>query len=325
MLNNNCDMGRRKLANSKNLVNTPTLPLGKSTILSSGLGSLGCSASGGVLTWRGEVPWRYVAYVDVGVAEAVVDPMCPIIWLFPLSIDTWGSRVRMKDALGCNWGCMLGCKLAEGVKGIRKRRVERKRKIIIIDLDTSSSSGSSSSDEYDSSSSSGSSSTPHECNSFNVKLKVKLLPQQLVVMIPVIRNFQMIMIAVMRTFQMMMIASDEDFPELKVKKAKTCKCKSSKSTGCKTRAFNSSKTKVVSKPKTIKIPFLDSSDEDMSKSSKSQAKTLKSLFLNSSDEDIPNSSKSQENTSKGKASYLTSYKTRGSTSSKSKGVPKPLH
>nr|GEU55738.1 hypothetical protein [Tanacetum cinerariifolium] len=38
--------GRRKLANSKNLVYTPTLPSGKSTILSSGPGSSGCSASG---------------------------------------------------------------------------------------------------------------------------------------------------------------------------------------------------------------------------------------------------------------------------------------
>ncbi|GKE16530.1 hypothetical protein Tco_1424107 [Tanacetum coccineum] len=59
-------------------------------------------------------------------------------------------------------------------------------------------------------------------------------------------------------------SSDEDFPELKVKKAKTCKGKSSKSSGCKTRAFNSSKTKVVSKLKTVKSPFLHSSDEDMS-------------------------------------------------------------
>ncbi|GKB56505.1 hypothetical protein Tco_0912691 [Tanacetum coccineum] len=125
-------------------------------------------------------------------------------------------------------------------------------------------------------------------------------------------------------------SSDEDF-QVKVKKAKTCKdssdedmSKSLKSTGCKTKSFNSSKTKVVSKPKTVNIPFLDSSDEDMSKSSKSQAKTLKSLFLDSSDDDIPNSFKSQAKTSKGKASYLTTYKTRASTSSKSKGVPQAI-
>nr|GEX53096.1 hypothetical protein [Tanacetum cinerariifolium] len=37
--------GRRKLANSKNLVYTPTLPSGKSIILSSGPGSSGCSVS----------------------------------------------------------------------------------------------------------------------------------------------------------------------------------------------------------------------------------------------------------------------------------------
>nr|GEV57311.1 polyadenylate-binding protein RBP45-like isoform X1 [Tanacetum cinerariifolium] len=66
MSNKNCDKGRRKLANSKNFVYTPTLPSGKSTILSSGPGSSGCSASGGVLTWCGEVPWCYVAYADVG-------------------------------------------------------------------------------------------------------------------------------------------------------------------------------------------------------------------------------------------------------------------
>ncbi|GJR21460.1 hypothetical protein Tco_0969987 [Tanacetum coccineum] len=119
-------------------------------------------------------------------------------------------------------------------------------------------------------------------------------------------------------------SSDEDFPELKVKKAKTCKGKSSKSTCCKTRAFNSSKSKVVCKLKTVKSTFLDSSDEDMSKSFKSQTKTLKSPFLDSSDEDIPNSSKSQAKTSKGKASYSTAYKTRGSNSSKSKGVPQAI-
>nr|GEX52370.1 hypothetical protein [Tanacetum cinerariifolium] len=46
MSNKNCDRGRRKLANSKKLVYTPTLPSGKSIILSSGPGSSGCSASG---------------------------------------------------------------------------------------------------------------------------------------------------------------------------------------------------------------------------------------------------------------------------------------
>ncbi|GKC67987.1 hypothetical protein Tco_1100585 [Tanacetum coccineum] len=74
-------------------------------------------------------------------------------------------------------------------------------------------------------------------------------------------------------------SSDEDFPKLKVKKAKTCKGKSSKSSGCKTRAFNSSKTKVVSKPKTVKRPFLDSSDKDMSSLSSLKQKTLKSPFF----------------------------------------------
>nr|GEY03414.1 hypothetical protein [Tanacetum cinerariifolium] len=118
--------------------------------------------------------------------------------------------------------------------------------------------------------------------------------------------------------------SNEDFTELKVKKTKTCKSKSSKSIGCKTRAFNSSKSKVVCKPKTVKSPLLDISDEDMSKSSKSQTKTLKSPYLDSSDEDVPNSSKSQAKTSKGKSSYSTAYKTRRSNSFKSKGVPQAI-
>ncbi|GJU36594.1 hypothetical protein Tco_1184948 [Tanacetum coccineum] len=110
-------------------------------------------------------------------------------------------------------------------------------------------------------------------------------------------------------------SSDEDF-QVKFKKAKTCKDKSSNLTGCKTKGFNSSKTKVVSKPKTVKSSFFDSSDEDMSKSSKSTGY--------SSDDDIPNSSKSQAKTFKGKASYSTAYKTRSSTSFKSKGVPKAI-
>nr|GEU50288.1 LL-diaminopimelate aminotransferase, chloroplastic [Tanacetum cinerariifolium] len=38
--------GKRKLANSKNLVYTSILPSGKSTILSSGPGSAGCNVSG---------------------------------------------------------------------------------------------------------------------------------------------------------------------------------------------------------------------------------------------------------------------------------------
>ncbi|GJR02554.1 putative ribonuclease H-like domain-containing protein [Tanacetum coccineum] len=122
-------------------------------------------------------------------------------------------------------------------------------KIIIIDSHTSSneivsssSSGSSSSDEYDSSSSYDTSSPD------DPKPKAKLLPQQLVMMID--------------------DSSDEDFPELKVKKAKTCK--------------------------------------------------------DIRDEDILNSSKSKAKTSKGKASYLTAYKTRDFNYSKSKGVSQAI-
>ncbi|GJV35245.1 hypothetical protein Tco_1407722 [Tanacetum coccineum] len=71
-------------------------------------------------------------------------------------------------------------------------------------------------------------------------------------------------------------STDEDIPEFKFLKPKT-KGKASSSTAC----------------------CDDTSDQaDMSKSSKSQAETLKSPFLDSSDEDIPNSFKSQVKTSK---------------------------
>ncbi|GJT92764.1 hypothetical protein Tco_1081609 [Tanacetum coccineum] len=212
--------------------------------------------------------------------------------------------------------------------------------IIIIESNTSSSSISLSSDEYedeyDSSSSSGSSCSPYEYEIVSSKGPDKKL------------------------FKWYEDTTDEDILKFKILNRKA-KGKASSSTtccddtsdqefphdddssdedfpndddssdedflevhGCKTKCFNSSKTKVVSKPKTVKSPFLDSSDEDMSKSSKSQTKDLKSPFLDSIDEDIPNSSKSQAKTFKGKASYSTAYKTRGSTSSKSKGVPQAI-
>ncbi|GJV26131.1 hypothetical protein Tco_1378826 [Tanacetum coccineum] len=117
--------------------------------------------------------------------------------------------------------------------------------IIIIDSDISLSSGSSSSDEHDLSLSSGSSRFPDEYEIVSSKGQIESCSND------------------------DDDSSDDDFLELKVKKDKTCKGKSLKSTGCKIRAFNSSKTKVVCKPKTVKIPFLYSSDEDMSKSSKS--------------------------------------------------------
>ncbi|GKA81964.1 hypothetical protein Tco_0788712 [Tanacetum coccineum] len=232
--------------------------------------------------------------------------------------------------------------------------------IIIIQSDTSSSFGSSRSNEYDSSSSFGSSSYPHKYEIVSSKSPYKyLLKWYDDTTDEDIPEFKFLKRKVKDDDD----RSDEYF-QVKVKQAKTCKgksskssscktkgfkssktkvvskpktvksplldssdedmSKSSKSTGCKTKSFNSSKTKVVSKPKTVKIPFLDSSDEDMSKSSKSQAKTLKSPFLDSSDDDIPNSFKSQAKTSKGKASYSTTYKTRASTSSKSKGVPQAI-
>ncbi|GJY43209.1 hypothetical protein Tco_0431422, partial [Tanacetum coccineum] len=202
--------------------------------------------------------------------------------------------------------------------------------IIIIESNTSSSSISLSfdeyEDEYDSSSSSGSSCSPYEYEIVSSEGPDKKL------------------------FKWYEDTTDEDILKFKILNRKA-KGKASSSTtccddtsdqefphddddssdedflevhGCKTKCFNSSKTKVVSKPKTFKSPFLDSSDEDMSKSSKSQTKDLKSPFLDSINEDIPNSSKSQAKTFKGKASYSTAYKTRGSTSSKSKGVPQAI-
>ncbi|GJS10147.1 hypothetical protein Tco_0366943 [Tanacetum coccineum] len=93
--------------------------------------------------------------------------------------------------------------------------------------------------------------------------------------------------------------TDEDYANLKVKKARTFKGKSSKSKGSKTRALSCFKSKVVSKGKTMKSP-LDSSDEDIPKSTNSKGKTVTSP-LDSSDEDILKSSKSRAKTSKGKA------------------------
>ncbi|GKE34224.1 hypothetical protein Tco_1453546 [Tanacetum coccineum] len=114
-------------------------------------------------------------------------------------------------------------------------------------------------------------------------------------------------------------STDEDVPEFKILKLKT-KGKASSSTACC--------------DDTSDQEFLDdddSSDGDFpelklkkAKLAKSQAKTLKNPFLDINDEDIPNSFKSQVKTSKGKASYSTAYKTRGSNSSKSKGVPQAI-
>ncbi|GJZ76177.1 hypothetical protein Tco_0640642 [Tanacetum coccineum] len=216
------------------------------------------------------------------------------------------------------------------------------RQIIIIKSDTSLSSGSSSSDEYDSSSSSGSLSSPNEYEIVSSKGPYKYLlkwyddttdediPEFKFLKRKTKGNASSSSACCDDTSNQEFPdddnSSNEDFPDdddrndedfqVEVKKAKTCKGKSSKSTGCKTKGFNSSKTKVFSKPKTFKSPFSDSSDEDMYKSSKSTCY--------SSDDDIPKSSKSHAKTSKGKASYSTAYKTRASTSSKSKGVPQAI-
>nr|GEU47778.1 hypothetical protein [Tanacetum cinerariifolium] len=118
-----------------------------------------------------------------------------------------GRRRNDVSALPLNSEFGVGCKPAEGVKGIKKRRVERKRKIIIINLDTSLSSGSSSSDEYDSSSSSGSSSTPHEYKIVSSKgLDKKLL----------------------KWYE---DTTDDEITEFKFLKRKT-ECKASSSTAC---------------------------------------------------------------------------------------------
>ncbi|GKD52668.1 hypothetical protein Tco_1281644 [Tanacetum coccineum] len=103
-------------------------------------------------------------------------------------------------------------------------------------------------------------------------------------------------------------STDEDVPEFKFLKPKT-KGKASSSTAC---CDDTSDQEFPDDD--------DSSDEDFPELKLKKAKTCK----DSSDEDIPNSFKSQVKTSKGKASYSTAYKTRGSNSSKSKGVPQAI-
>nr|GFA58115.1 hypothetical protein [Tanacetum cinerariifolium] len=158
--------------------------------------------------------------------------------------------------------------------------------IITIDSDTSSSFGSSSSDEYDSSFS-------YDISSLDVyKIVSSKGPNKILLkwyedisddditefkfLKPILKSKASSSTAPYddtsdQDFPNDDDSNDEDFIELKVKKAKTCK----------------------GKPKNVKSLFLDSSDEDIPNSSKSNGKTLKSLFLNSSDEDIPKSSKSQ--------------------------------
>ncbi|GKC00916.1 hypothetical protein Tco_0987052, partial [Tanacetum coccineum] len=202
--------------------------------------------------------------------------------------------------------------------------------IIIIESNTSSSSISLSfdeyEDEYDSSSSSGSSCSPYEYEIVSSEGPDKKL------------------------FKWYEDTTDEDILKFKILNRKA-KGKASSSTtccddssdedfpnddyssdedflevhGCKTKCFNSSKTKVVSKPKTVKSPFLDSSDEDMSKSSKSQTKALISPFLDIIGEDIPNSSKSQAKPPKVKLLTQQLIRQEVPPLPSQKEFPKPLH
>ncbi|GKD74084.1 hypothetical protein Tco_1332366 [Tanacetum coccineum] len=170
----------------------------------------------------------------------------------------------------------------------------RSAEIIIIKSDTSSSSGSSSFDEYDSSSSSGSLSSPNEYEIVSSKGSYKYL---------------------LKWYD---DTTDEDIPEFKFLKRKA-KGNASSSSAC---CDDTSNQEFPDDDDSSNEDFPDDddrNDEDFQVEVK-KAKTCK----DSSDDDIPKSSKSQAKTSKGKASYSIAYKTRASTSSKSKGVPQAI-
>ncbi|GJV59189.1 mammalian uncoordinated homology 13 protein [Tanacetum coccineum] len=92
----NCDMGMRKFANSKNLVYTPTLPSGKSTIVSSGPGNSGCKPSG--MPYSEVNSSRYSwEMVDTAFSSCIADEPCgphSIIQAILSFLDKWVLLLR---------------------------------------------------------------------------------------------------------------------------------------------------------------------------------------------------------------------------------------
>nr|GEW10874.1 reverse transcriptase domain-containing protein [Tanacetum cinerariifolium] len=109
----NCDNGRQKLANSKNFEYTPTLPSGKSTILSPGPGSS---------RWRSsDMPYsdinssRYSwEIVDIAVSSFTVSlPIFNKFYKIVLCTNlAWRSSVEVSNVGGCR--CVNGASCVEG-------------------------------------------------------------------------------------------------------------------------------------------------------------------------------------------------------------------